>query len=312
MSNNFLDDFRIGWNLSFPAGSLGNNVGGFSVGNSNTFTNAAPGTTGVPGSLSGFGQSPSLSLSTSIIDNWTLNMILAATQADHRAITVTAPRVTLFNGQPGFISVTNQQNIVTSFNQTVASGGVNGGGATGTSLQIATLSTGVVLSVTATVSPDRRYVIMVIHPTLSTLDGVDTISTSNSTGPNATNGTNSFAAVGGAFVQLPKVATTEINTMVSIPDGGTLLIGGQKLVGETEIEVGVPVLSKIPGVNRLFTNRSYVKDERTLLVLVRPNIILHNEIENELFGPGYDRPSGLPGNVGGGPTSLNIGVGGSF
>lgn len=42
----------------------------------------------------------------------------------------TAPRVTLFNGQPGFISVTNQQGIVTSFNQTAASGGTAGGGAT--------------------------------------------------------------------------------------------------------------------------------------------------------------------------------------
>ena len=39
------------------------------------------------------------------------------------------------------------------------------------------------------------------------------------------NGNNATAALGGAFVQLPKTATTEVNTMVSIPDGGTLPIG---------------------------------------------------------------------------------------
>ncbi|HEY4329477.1 MAG TPA: hypothetical protein VGN88_07060 [Phycisphaerae bacterium] len=314
VSNNFLDDFRVGWNLDMPAGMIGGNVGAVSVGNLNTYSQATPGTTGVPGSIASFSALPSLNLSASIIDNWTLSLLLTATQADKRTITVTAPRVTLFNGQPGFISVTNQQNIVESFNQTTASGGLNGNASTATNLNIQTLQTGVVLDVTATVSADRRYVVMTIHPTLATLDGIDTFTISNGTSATSGNNTtgnntsnNTTAALGGAFVQLPKIASTEISTMVSIPDGGTLLIGGQKLIGESEVEVGVPVLSKIPGLNRLFTNRSYVKDERTLLVLVRPNIIIHREIENDLFGVGYDRPTGLPGNMGNtGPSSSFI------
>jgi type II secretory pathway component GspD/PulD (secretin) len=302
VSNNFLDDFRIGWNLQMPAGLLGGNVGAFSIGNLNTYQQTLPTTTGVPGSIADLAKNPSLNLSTSIIDNWTLSLLLTATQADKRTITVTAPRVTLFNGQPGYISVTNQQNFVSSFNQSTSSGGVNGSATTGTNLNVSQLSTGVTLNVTATVSADRRYVVMTINPSLNTLDGFDTFTTSNSVG-NATttnngNTTNTTQALGGAFVMLPKVSQTEVNTMVSIPDGGTLLIGGQKMVGEAEVEVGVPILSKIPGLNRLFTNRSYVKDERTLLVLVRPNIIIHREIENDLFGVGYDRPTGLPGNEG--------------
>ncbi len=309
VSNNFLDDFRVGWDLQFPAGLIGGNVGAFGIGNLNSFNQAIPQATSVPGSIANFAQLPSLNLSASIIDNWTLNLLLQATQADKRSVSLTAPRVTLFNGQPGFISVTNQQNIVESFNQTTASGGIAGNGAVGTNLNIATLNTGVVLDVTATVSADRRYVVMTIHPTLATLDGIDTftlgnaVSTANNTNNTNNNNNSSTTALGGAFVQLPKIASTEINTMVSIPDGGTLLIGGQKLVGEVEVEVGVPVLSKIPGLNRLFTNRSYVKDERTLLVLVRPNIIIHKEIETDLFGAGYDRPTGLPGNTGGTNTS---------
>src|SRR6185369_4759416 len=139
---------------------------------------------------------------------------------------------------------------------------------------------------------------------------LDTISVAATGGSVGSSGSNSLATVGGAFVQLPKISNTEVNTMVSIPDGGTLLVGGQKLVGESEIEIGVPVLSKIPGLNRFFTNRSFVKDERTLLVLVRPNIIIHREIENDLFGPGYDRPTGLPGNVGGtNSSSFTVGQG---
>jgi Flp pilus assembly secretin CpaC len=312
VANNFLDDFRVGWNIDMPAGLIGGSVGAVSLGNMNTYNQAIPGNTGIPGSISSFSTLPSLNLAASIIDNWTLNLLITATQADRRTITVTAPRVTIFNGQTGYIAVQNQQNYVSSFNQTTASGGISGSSSTGTNLQINTLSTGVVLGVTATVSADRRYVVMTLEPQLTTLEGLDTFTTSNSAGNstanNSGNNNSTTTGLGGAFVQLPKIAVTDVNTMVSIPDGGTLLIGGQKLIGESEVEVGVPILSKIPGLNRLFTNRSYVKDERTLLVLVRPNIVIHREIENDLFGVGYDRPTGLPGNTGasGNGSSMSV------
>jgi len=218
-----------------PSSIVGSAVpGGLSFGNINTYTQAVPQQTGVPGSISSIAALPSLNISASILDNWTLNLLLTATQADKRTITLTAPRVTVFNGQAGFIAVTNQQNFVSNFNQTVASGGVGGNAAVGTSLTVSQLQTGVVLDVTATVSADRRYVVMTINPQLSTLDGIDTFSTGTTTGNNSTSGNNTTAALGGSFVQLPKTAFTTVNTMVSIPDGGTLLIGGQKLVGESK------------------------------------------------------------------------------
>jgi type II secretory pathway component GspD/PulD (secretin) len=127
---------------------------------------------------------------------------------------------------------------------------------------------------------------MKVKPQLATLEALQLFNSSGVANPQQ-------SSLPG-FVQLPKIRFTTVDTMVSVPDGGTLLIGGEKIVGESEIEVGVPVLSKIPGLQRLFTNRALNKDERTLLVLVRPKIIIQKEIENNLFGPGYDRPTGLP------------------
>jgi general secretion pathway protein D len=49
------------------------------------------------------------------------------------------------------------------------------------------------------------------------------------------------------------------------------------------VEAGVPVLSKIPFLKRLFTNRSMAKDDQVLLILVRPNIIIQREREQEQF-----------------------------
>ena len=76
---------------------------------------------------------------------------------------------------------------------------------------------------------------------------------------------------------------------VSVPDGGTLLIGGQKLASETEVEAGVPILSKIPILKRAYSSRSMVKDEQTLLILIKPKILIQTEQE-ELAFPSFSRP----------------------
>ena len=50
-----------------------------------------------------------------------------------------------------------------------------------------------------------------------------------------------------------------------------------------EREAGVPILSKIPFLKRLFTNKSIAKDEQILLIQVRPTIIMQREIEQRQF-----------------------------
>ena len=90
-------------------------------------------------------------------------------------------------------------------------------------------------------------------------------------------------SAGTGIIQQPEIQLTEVRTTVSVPDGGTLLLGGQTLAGEIEKEAGVPVLSKIPGLDRLFTNRSRAKDEQILLILCKPTIIIEKEIEQKQF-----------------------------
>ena len=76
-----------------------------------------------------------------------------------------------------------------------------------------------------------------------------------------------------AMPRVPKVTTacgTSIGTTITVPDKGTAVLGGQRLTTDYEVEVGVPVLSKIPIVNRFFTNRINSKTEQTLLMMIRP------------------------------------------
>jgi len=134
-----------------------------------------------------------------------------------------------------------------------------------------------------------------LRPQLSTLTGFTTFQFSGSTQPTTAaadgGGSGGPIIIGGdtsnqnqnGFVQQPNIQLTELNSTVTVPDGGTLLLSGQTVAGEVEIEAGVPILSKIPFLKRAFTNRSYAKDEQVLLILVKPTIIIHREVERKQF-----------------------------
>ena len=82
-------------------------------------------------------------------------------------------------------------------------------------------------------------------------------------------------------VTVPETENSQVMTRVNIPDGGTLLLGGQKITAEIEKEAGVPILSKVPLLGRLFSNRSKIRDHKILLILVKPTIILQEERDAE-------------------------------
>ena len=134
---------------------------------------------------------------------------------------------------------------------------------------------------------------LTLRPQLSTLLDLASFTFQNSTQSAGNVGGggfgNGFGAIVGGFtapagtIQEPEVQITEVKTTVSVPDGGTLLLGGQTLTGEIERDSGVPILSKIPFLKRLFTNHSMAKDEQVLLILVKPTILMVKEIEQKQF-----------------------------
>ena len=156
--------------------------------------------------------------------------------------------------------------------------------------EIQEAATGIDLYITPTISEDKRYVILNIDVSQTTV--LDIIPFPfNIAGPApetsaAEDGTietlGSTASTG--VLQQPVTQENTVITRVKVPDGGTLLLGGQKVVGEVEREMGVPALNKIPLINRLFSNKSMVKDESVLLILIKPKVILQEEEEDIRFG----------------------------
>ena len=84
-------------------------------------------------------------------------------------------------------------------------------------------------------------------------------------------------------VQLPVVASTQVNTVVSVPDGGTVLLGGVKRLRESRNMAGVPILNKIPFISRLFKNTGVGRETSSLMLMVTPRIVILEE-EEALLG----------------------------
>ena len=226
----------------------------------------SPENTGVPGNLAST-AGPAFQVMGSFLDDLQVNFLLEATQLDRYSSIVQAPRVVMQNGALGYIAVQTDVPYVEEVE--VALGETSGG----TEPQVETMGFGTVLACRPS-TRDLRYVNLYIVPQV-TLRAPDADLLYETT-------VVSQGAVSVLTYLYPGKRTTRVETTVSVPDEGTLLLGGLRQAGEIEREAGVPVLSKLPILKRFFSNRAVTKDNFTLLVLVKPKILVREELE-----PGY-------------------------
>ncbi|MEZ6077518.1 MAG: hypothetical protein R3C56_18170 [Pirellulaceae bacterium] len=249
-----------------------------------SFANAIPPFGGV------FNSDAGGSIGFAILSDLEMFFFMNAAQGDQRSNILQAPRVTMFDGQQASITDNVSRPFVTSLIPVVADFAV------AQQPVIVVLNEGTTLNVQATCSPDKRFVRLTLNPSFTQIDRVDTFtfegtrttrSNSRRTGTNILNPQGTVndsndedeVVVTGTTVQQPSLASTNISTTVNVPDGGTILLGGIKRMREGRVERGVPILSKIPYVNRLFKNTAIGRETSTLMMTVTPRIIIQEEEE---------------------------------
>jgi general secretion pathway protein D len=237
----------------------------------------------------GFNAGAGAQLGFAILSKLEAFFFIEASQGDQRSNVMQAPKVTMFNGQSAVVNDTTSVPFVVSVIPVV------GAFAAAQMPVIMVLNQGTALTVQAVVSSDRRFVRLTLVPFFSTITAVNTFtftgSSSSSTessseGPSdmtTKRSSASSAANEGTTVQLPSFAVFTVATTVSVPDGGTVLLGGIKRLAEGRNEFGVPLFSKIPYVNRLFRNQATGRETQSLMMMVTPRIIIQEE-EEELLG----------------------------
>ncbi len=229
---------------------------------------------------------------------------VSAAESDSRTNVLQAPKVTMFNGQTAsvmdFTSVPYVSTVIP----------VVGEFAVAQQPVITVINEGQFMTVQATASPDRKYVRMTVVPFFCKItdndrtfkfEGTDSVSTNSTTANKGssildsitderetTNGAEVVSA--GTTIQEPVTSSFSVYTTVNVPDGGTALLGGIKRLSEGRNEGGVPILSKIPYLKRLFSNSSIGRETTSMLMTVTPRIIIQEEEEEFATGanPGRD------------------------
>lgn len=312
LSDSFFEQIGVDFNVQFdsnvqqlPAGanegpSVTVGLGGDGLPTADLDIRFDNGSFGATPPFGGFDAGSASTIGFAMLSDIEAFFFLQAAQGDNRNNIMQAPKVTLFDGQIATISDVTQRPFVTSITPVV------GDFAVAQQPVIVVLNEGTQLNVQGIVSDDKRFVRLTLVPFFSQIGDVDTFtfegrrttanSSRNETGDtngdgvvddnDAVNTDETLDIVEGTTVQLPTFAFTQVSTTVSVPDGGTILLGGIKRLAEGRSERGVPMLSKIPYVSRLFRNVSVGRDARSLMLMVTPRIIIQEE--EELAQTGFD------------------------
>jgi MSHA type pilus biogenesis protein MshL len=114
-----------------------------------------------------------------------------------------------------------------------------------------TITVGIILSVTPQVGRDGT-IMLAIHPSITEKVGSASAPDGNTA---------------------PIVDVRETNTMVTVPDGETVFIGGLMQERTQEIVKSVPLLGDIPFLGALFRNTDQKKKKTELVILITPRIL---------------------------------------
>jgi len=182
---------------------------------------------------------------------------------------LSAPRLTVTNTQRAHMFIAEQQSYIADYE------------ISGDSWDpvIRQFLQGVVFDVKPIVSADRRYITLELRPTTATLLRMPEIVITSWTILDG--GANAVITVLDFPIQFPELQLRKVRTTVTIPDGGIIMLGGMMSDIKFQSETGVPFLSNIPVIGKLFRWNVTDNERRNLSVLVTGRILLFDEEENK-------------------------------
>ena len=227
--------------------------------------------TGAKKGISDLVSGEGLQLSYFIFNDSMLKGFLRAVQESKDSEILTSPRITLSNTQRGNIAVVKTINYIQS---TSVSEGV-------VTPVIGTVPEGTTFDVRPIVSADRKYVYLEVTPSVFEVEEITPFTFSRLTTDATVGGTSQGTTVvpPEQTVQLPTVNVSQVSVTVCVPDKGTLMIGGLGSINKENLTTGIPILSKIPVLKRLFSRDQKNNKKSNLVILLKPTIIIKEELE---------------------------------
>lgn len=240
------DEFSAGIDWALLPGLIGEFNLGFTNGAGGTF----PGETGNPGFSVGY----------------TGNDARAVVDAISRFGTVKAlasPRLTVLNNQSAVLNVANNQ-VYFEIDVDVTQATDNNPAQVNVDSEIRNVPEGVLINVQPSINLDDRTVSMSVRPTVTRI--VDTINDPAVAFAAQTNDLDIESPI-------PIVNIQEMDSVVKMPSGEALIMGGLMQDRTNSTQTGVPVLSEVPMFGSLFRQQIDQVRKTELVVFLKATII---------------------------------------
>lgn len=112
------------------------------------------------------------------------------------------------------------------------------------------------------------------------------------------NGTQTIQGAGsnGDDLTVPRISTREILTTVTVPNNGTVVLGGLIIGRSGTNKTGIPILNDIPLLGHAFGNTKKEKTRSELLVFMQPSIV-HNQAALNAMESDFERRYDITGDA---------------
>jgi MSHA biogenesis protein MshL len=200
--------------------------------------------------------------------------------------TLSSPRLATLNNQKAVLKVGTDDYFVTNISGgTVASGGTNTVGTTTLpTLSLTPFFSGIALDVTPQID-EGSMITLHVHPSVSAVT--------------ERNKQVDLGALGSYKLPLASSSINETDTMVRIPDGQIVAIGGLMQMETSRAESGLPGSNATAVTATLMGNRANSARKKELIVLIKPTIIRSADDWQQQTRQAWDE---LGGNAGAAPV----------
>ena len=228
----------------------------------------------LPAATTAYGAKSSTALQLSIaqVGPLQLSAILEAGQRSGQLRSLQAPTITTLNGVRGHAFYGLQRGYIGDYE-------INAGAM---DPQVQVLSTGAILDVKPLISSDRKYVTMDLKPSITSLRLFTEQITASRNYDQVTTNSTGLTTAATYPIELPNITIRSAATTVTVPDRGSVLVGGFGKAIDERMSAGVPYLADIPYLGRLFGTRARGSERSDLYLLTTVTIISYDELETAL------------------------------
>lgn len=233
-------------------------------------------TTFTPGSTLNTNVTPDQGLFQFVVQNARLTATLSALATDGKLKVLSSPRISTLNNEKAILRVVREEAYFLQNTQIVPSG-------VGTSPIVTTTITplivpvGIILDIQPQIGDDGAITLSV-NPSVSEVVGVNSLTLAQ------------------ASATLPVVDRRDLDTVVKLHSGQTLVLAGIIKTRENDTDRGIPWLRRIPLLGNLFSKKEKSKTHTELAIFITPTLIedsdamtrVQTDLEQRLKDSGAD------------------------